>query len=165
MKRCDTHDTDKVQRIRDGKKSGWYCRECANERAKAYRVSSPDAYTSNRLWTCYRIRLADFRRMLDEQGGACKVCREIPASDGSGFGGSGLVIDHDHTCCPSQRRTGAGGGQICGKCVRGLLCQQCNVALGMVNDDAQRLRALAEYVEAHQSISNPAPDTTASMPS
>lgn len=139
-----------VQRIRDGKKSGWYCRPCANVRAKAYRINAPDQYLDNKLWTFYRIRLADFRRMLAEQGGACKVCRKVPEPGRNGIGGTGLCIDHDHTCCPAQRSTGGGGGHICGKCIRGLLCQQCNVALGMVNDSTDQLRALIAYVEQHQ---------------
>ena len=151
------------QRYRAGKKSGWNCAPCANERSKAYRLSAPDAYLNNKLWTFYRIRLTDFRRMLDEQGGACKVCRKVPQPNRNGIAGTGLCIDHDHTCCPIQRTggSGGGGGRICGRCIRGLLCQQCNVALGMVNDDAAHLRALADYIEDHQSASSPASRITA----
>lgn len=54
-----------------------------------------------------------------------------------------LRIDHDHACCPNIRDRNRG----CGKCVRGLLCHQCNVALGMVNDDVNRLRGLVEYLQ------------------
>ncbi len=139
-----------------GQRRGWNCKPCANVRAKALRVDAPDVYLNNKLWTFYRIRLADFRRMLDEQGGACKVCRRVPAPDRNGIAGTGLCIDHDHTCCPSQRTTGGGGGRICGRCIRGLLCQQCNVALGMVGDDVERLHQLVAYLESHQSISRPA---------
>lgn len=45
-----------------------------------------------------------------------------------------LVVDHCH---------------VSGR-VRDMLCDPCNRALGTVNDDAQRLRRLAEYVERHQ---------------
>jgi hypothetical protein len=34
--------------------------------------------------------------------------------------------------------------------VRGLLCRDCNWALGKVQDDPQILRALAAYVECHR---------------
>jgi recombination endonuclease VII len=51
-----------------------------------------------------------------------------------------LAIDHDHACCPSTRKA-------CGDCVRGLLCHDCNKALGLVKDDIARLRALIAYLE------------------
>lgn len=146
MKICEC-GAEKVPRIRHGKKSGWYCRPCANVRANNYRLNSPDAYLNNKLWTFYRIRLADFRQMLDEQGGCCAACRKQPDPRRNGIAGTGLVIDHDHSCCPGTRMN---GGRICGKCVRGLLCQQCNVALGMVNDSTDQLQALIAYVEQHQ---------------
>jgi len=133
------------QRFRDGKKSGWTCLACANARAKAYRVSTPDAHLSNKLWTFYRIRLSDFRRMLDEQKGACAACGRTPKPRANGIAGTGLCIDHDHTCCAGTRQQ----KRICGRCVRGLICQQCNVALGMVDDSPARLRQLIAYVERH----------------
>lgn len=42
-----------------------------------------------------------------------------------------LTIDHNH-------KTGK---------VRGLLCHQCNLTIGITGDDPRRLRALAEYLE------------------
>jgi hypothetical protein len=35
-------------------------------------------------------------------------------------------VDHDHSCCP--------GRQTCGKCVRGLICRQCNTAFGVLTE-------------------------------
>lgn len=52
-----------------------------------------------------------------------------------------LVIDHDHVCCPEPSRS-------CGKCVRGLVCSGCNWALGQAGDSPERLRAMADYIEA-----------------
>lgn len=52
--------------------------------------------------------------------GACEVCGSIRK----------LSIDHDHVT-----------GQV-----RGLLCNNCNTALGMVNDDVPRMLSLAEYI-------------------
>ena len=50
-----------------------------------------------------------------------------------------LHVDHDHACCPEP-------GKSCGKCVRGLLCHKCNVALGQVNDDRGLLLGLIDYL-------------------
>lgn len=50
-----------------------------------------------------------------------------------------LCIDHDHSCC-------AGSGS-CGKCVRGVLCGNCNSALGHAKDSADRLQGLISYLQ------------------
>jgi hypothetical protein len=50
-----------------------------------------------------------------------------------------LVVDHDHRCCPS-------GAHSCGNCVRGLLCHHCNSAAGMLRDDPELARSLADYL-------------------
>lgn len=48
------------------------------------------------------------------------------------------VIDHDHKCCPGQFS--------CGKCVRGLLCGQCNTAEGMLGGSAVKAYGLIQYM-------------------
>ena len=50
-----------------------------------------------------------------------------------------LAVDHDHACCD---RFGS-----CGKCVRDILCSNCNTALGHVKDSKDRLRGLIAYLE------------------
>lgn len=60
-----------------------------------------------------------------EQAGCCALCT-TPCDV--------LVIDHCHTK----------------KVVRGLLCSQCNVALGMLKDDPDLLRRAADYLEKHR---------------
>lgn len=121
-------------------RGGWTCLPCANARSKAYRADNPAKWADTRLWTFYRIRLADFEAMAAAQGGLCAACGEAPpdrerSATGGKRGGwsGGLVVDHDHAT---------------GK-VRGLLCAPCNVTLGMASDSAARLRAAAAYLEAH----------------
>ncbi len=58
---------------------------------------------------------------------ACEVCGAT-TSDSSG---RECATDHDH-------RTDE---------FRGILCGNCNQALGLVDDDPARLRALADYLE------------------
>ena len=45
-----------------------------------------------------------------------------------------MAVDHDHS-------TGA---------VRGPLCQRCNQAIGLLDDDSYRLRAAADYLDFHK---------------
>jgi hypothetical protein len=60
----------------------------------------------------------------------CDVCGKPPPSNKLG-----VAFDHDH-------ETGA---------FRGWLCGPCNSALGLVQDDPERLEALAAYLRSHAS--------------
>jgi len=62
----------------------------------------------------------------------CQACRG---------GDSMFHIDHDHSCCPDDKR------KKCGKCVRGVLCRRCNWVLGHVKDDQSVLSGLVDYLE------------------
>jgi hypothetical protein len=86
----------------------------------------------------YGVDDAWVQAKLAEQGGRCLLCpcdiTEKP------------YIDHDHKCCD----TSSGKRKTCGKCVRGLLCYRCNLGLGQFDDDVDRLRAAADYIERHR---------------
>lgn len=60
----------------------------------------------------------------------CEICGGHPGR---------LDIDHDHRCCPSNKRT-------CGKCVRGFLCRNCNTALGLLGDSRDVISRAIEYL-------------------
>lgn len=48
-------------------------------------------------------------------------------------------IDHDHDCCP--------GKQSCGRCVRGILCHECNIVEGSLKHRPEIYRiAFGEYL-------------------
>ena len=72
-------------------------------------------------------------RLLKEQGGRCAIC----GTDDPGTRW-GWCIDHDHACCD--------GPDSCGKCIRGVLCVNCNSGLGSFADDTDRMRAAIEYL-------------------
>lgn len=57
-----------------------------------------------------------------------------------------LSIDHDHSCCPyvPDKR---GRKVSCGQCVRGLLCSNCNTALGLLGENVSRIEGLLTYLE------------------
>ncbi len=72
----------------------------------------------------YGMRDVDVRAMRASQGDACLLCGEPDPGH----------LDHDHD-------TGR---------VRGLLCERCNLGLGLFRDDPATLRAAAAYVERHR---------------
>lgn len=86
-----------------------------------------------RVMDQYGLSSGDYDRLLASQGGRCALC---PAKGLY----KRLAIDHDHKCCA--------GPYSCGKCVRGLLCGNCNSILGRWRDDADRFRAGAAYLES-----------------
>lgn len=87
-------------------------------------------------WKARRNNLtpAGLESLLEEHGSACGICK-TPITGGS----QALAIDHDHACCP-------GTGKSCGRCIRGLLCSNCNTGLGSFMDDPQLLRAAIAYL-------------------
>ena len=68
----------------------------------------------------------EYARLSHEQGGKCAICGKQPIK-------GSLSVDHDH-------RTGR---------VRGLLCHECNLAIGKLQDDVVVLRKAVAYLEAH----------------
>ena len=79
-----------------------------------------------RMMRLYQMTLNDYEILLEAQGGVCNLCGNPPKQNR-------LAVDHDHACCPGEK--------TCGKCVRGLLCTPCNLALGRVEDEGWMERA------------------------
>lgn len=144
MKRCykckEHKDPSKFSKDRS-RKDGLQpqCKDCDRVKRREYDERHPEKKTEynaryyserreavseyNRLYR-YGISAAEFNAMLAAQDDACAVCR-TPADECSR-----MCVDHCHTS---------------GK-VRGLLCSNCNVALGMLNDDPALLQAAANYL-------------------
>jgi Recombination endonuclease VII len=116
----------------------------------------------NTIWTkdkkrrsCRKCYLASHRRLnvtkhgisvekrdelLAQQGGKCKICPTVLTEDMQ------KCIDHDHRCCP--------GLYSCGKCIRGILCVDCNVAIGRFKDNIEILQLAIVYLQAYQDKDN-----------
>ena len=71
--------------------------------------------------------------MEHSQNGVCKICGEPERNRRR------LSVDHDHACCP--------GYGSCGKCIRGLLCSNCNMVLGQINDSVDLLSKMINYLK------------------
>lgn len=96
------------------------------ERSREWRERNP-----NHRVALHGLTPTEFARMVDAQGGKCSICQQVPQ-------GQRLRVDHDHACCDSK--------YSCGKCIRGLLCSQCNAALGGFRDDPKLLEAAMRYL-------------------
>jgi hypothetical protein len=93
-------------------------------RRRAQTLTTPEARSRwNRTSRLRRMGLTPerFGQMLEAQGYACAMCRTPFEED------QRICIDHDHSCCPPSTPS-----RCCGKCVRGLLCLTCNIALGYI---------------------------------
>lgn len=98
-----------------------HCNECRVEDSRWRSVAKK-----------YGLSRAQYAELFASQGGACAICRKPPPPSRQ------LAVDHDHRCCP--------GEATCGKCIRGLLCTDCNHLLGQAGDDPEVLRAAAAYL-------------------
>ena len=108
----------------------WHTRDREKNvtRVKQARKYSPERQRVIVLKSKYSVTLEWYNSTLAEQGYVCGIC-------GEDNGGHVFAIDHDHTCCQ--------GVKSCGKCVRGLLCTNCNVKLGYVEPT---LRGIVQHV-------------------
>jgi uncharacterized Zn finger protein (UPF0148 family) len=95
--------------------------------ARWYRENEARAYATHIKYH-YGITIEEREHLLALQGGHCAIC---PRKD-CDIKGRRLHVDH----CHKTNR------------VRGLLCTRCNLAIGQMEDDPERLRRAADYLES-----------------
>lgn len=99
------------------------------------RKTNPDRFRQYELKEHYNLSIERYNEIVEEQNGLCPICNTAP--DGQR---KSMVVDHDHKCCPTKKKS-------CGKCIRGLICDTCNRAIGMLGDCPNVLRNAAAYLE------------------
>lgn len=116
MKVCGSCKKEKAFELfsRKGNNYQSWCKQCNTENKKAWIAKNRDKVRQNILWTKYRLKPETWEQMWSDQNGLCAVCEEIPPT----------IVDHNHACCS--------GSTSCGKCVRALVCNRCNIFLGMI---------------------------------
>lgn len=83
----------------------------------------------------YGITIGQYEEMNKAQGGRCAICNNEEDRHEHRTGNRRkLAVDHCHKT----------------SMVRGLLCWDCNVTLGRVDESIERLRAMIAYIEKHQ---------------
>jgi len=104
-------------------------REKLNVKHKAYREKNRDKKRGGELKRKFGIGLHEYNLILTEQKGKCACCgihqNELTMN---------LAVDHDHD-------TGL---------IRGLLCGNCNTAIGKLGDNIEGLMKALNYLEKHE---------------
>lgn len=106
---------------RDGEKR---CTECQAWYAATERDLCPPCHKRRRRKLRYGLTDDELAALLAQT--TCDAC------------GDELVGEHQIDHCHASGE------------VRGVLCRYCNLALGYLNDDPDRIRALAEYAARHR---------------
>jgi hypothetical protein len=89
-------------------------------RMDAWFAAHPGYWKNSHLKANYGITLEQWKRLWDQQGNVCVLCKRIPKKPST-----------DH-----------GNGFL-----RGILCTPCNTALGKFQHDPRLLRLAADYLE------------------
>lgn len=99
-------------------------------RLRQYRKEHPQPYSPEKArrqtLKVHGITPQKYNEMLEYQEGTCAICGQPPER-------RRLAVDHDHVT-----------GQI-----RGLLCRNCNTALGLVGDSPLNAILIAAYLMEH----------------
>lgn len=116
------------------------CSSCHNRRGREYYHSSALRRHKDRcayLLRRYGLTYDNLERILSEQGDSCAICRKHWTSCKSAKRARDeniflhyLCVDHDH-----RRNT-----------VRGLLCNACNTAIGLFEEEPVRFEAAVAYL-------------------
>lgn len=77
----------------------------------------------------YNMTLEEYDNLFNSQNGMCAICNRTNNNKNPSY--KNLNIDHNH-------QTGK---------VRGLLCHNCNIILGLTKDNPNILRKAADYLE------------------
>ena len=107
------------------------CKECTKARVKRNHHADPTKQRRQHLRRAYDISLEEYEQMLKLQGGTCALCPKT--SPGGRHAQQHWCVDHDH---------------VTGK-VRELLCNDCNMVLGIIKDSPEHLGRMITYILKH----------------
>lgn len=96
---------------------------------RAYRKANPNIEKARSLRESFGLSLEQYQEMHDRQQGKCAICGQ-PETQLRGGKVKALAVDHCHS-------TGR---------IRGLLCCDCNQAIGKLKDDVQILESAIRYL-------------------
>jgi hypothetical protein len=115
-------------------------REKNSDKLKEYdkeRYKKPErklASKANKLKYSYGLTLEQYYSMWEAQDNRCAICPKELVE-----GKAGAHVDHDHKCCP--------GKTSCGKCIRGILCADCNNLIERAKENEDILMEAVQYIK------------------
>jgi Recombination endonuclease VII len=106
-----------------------FCKPCLLQKTQKWRNNNPEELLQSQRRTRrkreYGVTREDYNKMLLEQNNECAICQISIGHEAS--------VDHDHDT-----------GQV-----RGLLCRNCNVGIGMLQDNSKILKSATKYLEKY----------------
>jgi len=133
-KKCSLEDCNNIHYARSWCRMH-YARWQRNGHTDALIGQGNDELRKNMLRIKYLITLEEYNERTAD---GCELCGKKTERS--------YHVDHDHKCCE---------GQItCGKCVRGIICSQCNQAVdkmesGVMREDYPNYWLIGKYLEAY----------------
>lgn len=104
-------------------------RDKINKRTRDWNKKYPEKRKNTDLKYSYGLTLIEFNELLAKQDNRCAICSNL-------IKGRNIHTDHNH---------------ITGK-VRGLLCKNCNLGIGLFKDNFSLLIRAADYIKRIKSI-------------
>ena len=105
------------------------CKKCLQAKRRARLKYNPEKRKHRALRDNFGIGLDEYKQMLLKQRGVCAICGKPETATYKGKLRY-LSVDHNHS-------TGT---------IRGLLCNDCNVALGWFHEDIEVLKKAINYL-------------------
>lgn len=106
------------------------CKACKAIKNKTWSKANPEKANrykiKSKLKLRYKISIEEYDAMVVAQNNLCAICNQSQTR-------RNLSVDH----CHQTNR------------VRGLLCDKCNLALGMINDDLTIVEGIKRYLLSH----------------
>ena len=96
-----------------------------------YWKKNPERVRDRKLKKTFGISLEEYLDLLSKQRGVCAICfKPEKTIHGNTKKVQHLSVDHNHIT----------------KKVRGLLCSNCNTALGLLDENAERAQSMISYL-------------------
>ena len=112
-------------------RSSGYTSACKSCRAVPQDGEKKRKQRAYRLKADFGLTVEDYQHMKETQGGVCAICNKGETSKSKSGNVKNLAVDHCHS-----------SGKI-----RGLLCENCNQALGLFKDDTSIMKEAILYLE------------------